>query len=136
MVADSTGLPAAISLITLGDTSKDVTLIARVPEDELPELPNVQVVRTDGTIGEAFQALDLTGVDVVWGAGESGDMRVVRNHCRKTLGLSKEQTQVFGYWKQGTSNTAIDIHRLRTVRDLLREGGDLSNLEERFEEEL
>lgn len=136
LVADSTALPAALSILTLQETSEDVTLIARVPADELPEIPNVHVIRTDGPLGDAFLDLDLTGVDAVWGAGESGDMRTVRTHCRKVLGLNKEQTQVFGYWKQGTSNTAMDIERLRVARDYMQSGGDPAALQDTLEEAL
>ena len=70
----------------------------------------------------------------MWGAAESGEMRPVRRHCRRTLGLSKEATQVYGYWRRGASNTRLDLDRLRLYRDILAAGGDPAELEERMVE--
>ena len=98
------------------------------------ELDGVEVIRVEEPLDRAFAALDLDGVDSVWGAAESGEMRPVRRHCRRTLGLSKEATQVYGYWRRGASNTRLDLDRLRLYRDILAAGGDPAELEERMVE--
>lgn len=134
LVVDSTGLPAAVSVLTGMDLPGRVRLLARIPSDEVPELDGVEVIRVEEPLDRAFAALDLDGVDSVWGAAESGEMRPVRRHCRRTLGLSKEATQVYGYWRRGASNTRLDLDRLRLYRDILAAGGDPAELEERMVE--
>lgn len=136
LIADPTGLPAAISVIRGLDLPGRVRLLAQVPEDQVPDLPGVEVQRVDGTLIDAFLALDLSMVDSVWAAAESSEVRPIRQHCRRVLNLGKEATQVYGYWRRGTSNTQIDIDRLRLLRDVIAHGGDQSDLERRMEEEL
>ncbi len=134
LVCDPTGLPAALSILRHMEMPGRTRLLTNAPADQVPELENAELLRTDDLLGDAFLALDLAGVDSVWGAAESGQMQVVRRHCRRELGLSKEQTQVYGYWRQGTSNTSIDIQRLRIARDAMAEGVAPDELEERLEE--
>ena len=136
LLADSTGLPAAVSILRLMKLPGRVRLLARVPQDEIPSLPGVEVVRVERDLGEAFAGADLDGVDSVWAAAEAGELRPVRRHCRQVLGLDKEHTQVCGYWRRGTSNTQIDIDRLRGLRYTLASGGNAADFQARLEEEL
>ncbi len=136
LVCDATGMPAARSIMRDVDLPGKTILLTNAPADQVPQLPDVAVVRTDQPLSEAFQALDLAQVDSVWGAAESSEMRSLRNYCRNELGLAKEQVQVYGYWRRGTSNTSIDIQRLRMARDAIAEGVPMDKLEERMEEEL
>lgn len=134
LLADSTGLPAAVSILTGMGLPGRVRLLARVAPDEVPELDGVEVTRLEGPLDRAFAALDLDGVDSVWGAAESGEMRPVRRLCRKGLGLPSEATQVCGYWRRGVSNTRLDLDRLRLYRDILARGGGPEDLEEQMVE--
>ncbi len=136
LVCDPTGLPAALSILRHMDLPGRTRLLTNAPQDQVPDLAGVEVVRTDEPLGDAFLALDLDQVDSVWGAAESGQMKIVRTHCRREMGLGKEQTQVYGYWRQGTSNTSIDIQRLRMARDAMADGVSPEDLEERMEDML
>ena len=134
LLADSTGLPAAVSILTGMGLPSRVRLLARTAPDEVPELDGVEVTRVKGPLDRAFAALDLDGVDSVWGAAESGEMRPVRRLCRKELGLPGEATQVCGYWRRGVSNTRLDLDRLRLYREILARGGGPEDLEEQMVE--
>ena len=134
LLADSTGLPAAVSILTGMGLPGRVRLLARTAPDEVPELDGVEVIRVEGPLDRAFAALDLDGVDSVWGAAESGEMRPVRRLCRKEMGLPGEATQVCGYWRRGVSNTRLDLDRLRLYREILARGGGPEDLEEQMVE--
>ncbi|WP_175954035.1 siderophore-interacting protein [Schaalia sp. Marseille-Q2122] len=136
LVADSTAIPALGSVLEKCELSGRIRLIVQGQADELNELPDHSLNLVSENLGEAFVKLAGKGVDSVWAAGEASQMKIIRTHCRKVLGLSKEQTQVFGYWRQGTSLTAIDIERLRLLRDTILSGGDLQALQEQMEESL
>lgn len=136
LVADSTAIPALGSVLDKCKLNGRIRLIVQGRADEVTELPDYPLTLVSDNLGQTFVGMAAEGVDSVWAAGEASQMRMIRTHCRQILGLSKEQTQVFGYWRQGTSLTAIDIERLRLLRDTILTGGDLKALQEHMEESL
>lgn len=131
LLADSTALPAALSITRGMELTGRVRLIAHVPADELEvagHLPGVEVIRTDKGLYQEFLATDLNGVDSVWASGESGCMRAIRTHCREELGLDKEHTQVFGYWREGISATQRDMHKMRRRKEIMDAGGTVEDV--------
>lgn len=147
LLADSSAMPAAMRIVTTMPHVGETVIIAAVPEDEFALL-EAQRVASPGTISArrvtrydasplatAFAELDLPSTASVWAAGERDDVREIRRRCKYELGLSPEQTQVFGYWKRGMTNTRLDFARLRASRQALAAGGGLSDPDD-FEIEL
>ena len=69
----------------------------------------------DTALPEAFAALDVPATASVWASSERDDIRDIRRRCKHDLGITPENMQVLGYWKRGTTNTAIDIARLTAI---------------------
>ncbi|RRD61029.1 siderophore-interacting protein [Leucobacter sp. OH1287] len=141
-IADATALPAALSILRTTPTELVAGLITSAPADELDHnydfLEGVEVIMAGadpGQLANEFTARDWSGLESVWAAGETAEMKPLRTHTRKTLGFAKQNTQVYGYWKRGLTTTALDVNRMRQVRETLASGGDLSELERRFEED-
>jgi len=59
---------------------------------------------------------------VLWAAGERDAMRALRARCL-AAGMDKADLRVFGYWKQGVSNSVIDAKRLDHFAALLKATG-------------
>lgn len=136
LFADDSALPALYAILQQPPTGlHGVAWVAtddHVAFADLPDLPGLQLRRI--AAGHGFSAA-LAGLDaadgmVVWAAGERDDMREIRRHFRTACALPKDDVAVFGYWKRGTSTTAIDEVRLRAYRQLLAEGGTLSDLDD------
>ena len=85
LVVDSTGLPAAVSVLTGMDLPGRVRLLARIPSDEVPELDGV-----DTQVQEDLQAGLALEADGVAGAGDHGDGGVHRGDYRAVVGLDAE----------------------------------------------
>lgn len=134
--ADATAIPALFSLLEQMPMNARARCWVATSDEvacaEIPEVPGVAIERIDPGTGFAAHFADYTaGAEVVvWGAGERDEMRAVRSHFRNTLGLSKDEVTVYGYWKRGTSNTAIDEARLRAYEDLLRQGGTVTDMDD------
>lgn len=138
LLADSSALPAARSIIEWMPPAATTMLVAAVGPGELDwaeGLDGVEVRRVDrddaSPLAAAFAALEVDADTSVWAAGERDDVRELRRRCRQELGLPAERVQVFGYWKRGTSGTALDLARLRAAAARL-EGGrglDLDDFE-------
>lgn len=142
LVADSTALPAALSILRDGTMFKQATLVTSADPAELDHgydfLSNVPVHHVSDEPG-ALSDFITTGIwdcDWVWACGESTEMREIRRHARHTLGLDRISAQVFGYWKRELSSTTIDLSRLVRVREAMMRGEDIEKLEFEFEEEL
>lgn len=146
LLADSSALPAARRLLT-AIAHPETTIFAAVPEDEFALLQadieaaagEVTARRVDPRgerpLATAFAKLDLPSTASVWASGEREDIREIRRRCKHDLGLPPEQTQVFGYWKRGMTNTRLDFARLRATRQALASGGGFSDTDD-FEIEL
>jgi NADPH-dependent ferric siderophore reductase len=116
LVADETGLPALAAILeTLPDGHPTVALIEIADAGERQPLPTRaqltlhwllregDAVGTHPRLADAVGALDLppdaATTGRVWGAGEAGSMRLVRDHVRGVRGLPAESVSVLGYWK-------------------------------------
>ena len=121
LLADSSALPAAARILRTMNFDGPTHLIAAVPADEFALLEaelagrNVVLQRVNTALSEAFAALDVPTTASVWASGERDDIREIRRRCKHDLGITPENMQVFGYWKRGTTNTAIDIARLTAI---------------------
>lgn len=121
LLADSSALPAAARILRTMNFDGPSHLIAAVPEDEFALVEadlagrNITLQRVDTSLSEAFAALDVPSNASVWASGERDDIREIRRRCKHDLGITSENMQVFGYWKRGTTNTAIDIARLKAI---------------------
>ena len=67
---------------------------------------------------------------MVWAAGERDEMKSIRRHFRKQVGLEKDAVAVFGYWKYNTTNTQIDAVRKENYMKMLSEGQLLENFDD------
>jgi NADPH-dependent ferric siderophore reductase len=122
LIADETGLPAlaaiaeslppyqrAIALVEVADAAERQPLHASCRLD-------VHWVHRDGAepgrtlaLADAARTLALPdGGGRVWGAGESGVMRAVRDCLRDERGIPREAMTVLGYWKHDTTKDWID----------------------------
>lgn len=122
LVADETGLPAlaaiaeslpahlrAIALVEIADAAERQPLRSSCRLD-------LQWVQRDGAApGESLALADAArtlalpdGGGRVWGAGESGVMRAVRDVLRDERGIPREAMTVLGYWKHDTTKDWID----------------------------
>lgn len=128
LLADSSALPAATRLLRTMPHVDETFVFAAVPEDEFAILQQeisalaepITAFRVEPhgqyPLATAFAEFDLTTDASVWAAGEREDMREIRHRCKHHLGLLSEQTQVFGYWKYGMTNTRLDFARLRATQ--------------------
>jgi NADPH-dependent ferric siderophore reductase len=142
LLADSSALPAATRILRTLPTEKESVLVAAVPADEfalladdVADLPNRVTVRRadprgDRPLATAFAAMEIPGTSSVWASGERDDIREIRRRCTHDLGLPPERVQVFGYWKRGTTNTVIDLARLRATQQAMATGGTLVEIDD------
>lgn len=134
--ADATSIPALYSLLAQTPTEVRgrawVATTDLVAFNELPSHPGIELERLEPGCGFSEQLTNYgKGAEVVaWGAGERDEMRTVRSHFRTEVGLAKEDVAVYGYWKRGTSNTAIDEARLRAYESLLERGGTVTEMDD------
>lgn len=147
LLADASALPAATRILQTMPDPGESLLIAAVPADQFAlteqQLASVEATTTlrridpaqEFPLARAFEQLRLRETVTVWAGGEREDMRGIRQRCKNDLALPPERTQVFGYWKAGTSSTRIDHARLRSAQQLLADDGDLEALDD-FEIEL
>ncbi|MFT3877639.1 MAG: siderophore-interacting protein [Propioniciclava sp.] len=107
---DSTALPAAARWMEEAPADAVVEVAVEGPAETIAALPtraNGSLTRVEGTDGSGLVAY-LTGHrphpgDLVWAAGETSSMIAVRR-AAAALGVSREDLDVHGYWKQGVAN--------------------------------
>ncbi len=121
LVADDSALPAVASILAawpagsrgrVRTTSRDDVVLA-----QLPPAPDVSVERIADV-----DAVEAPVGAVLWAAGERDAMRALRTRCL-AAGMDKADLRVFGYWKQGVSNSIIDAKRLDHFAALLKATG-------------
>ena len=110
LVADATGLPAALRLAEQAPDDVQTRLVLEVlaPEDRqhVVPRPNVEVLWTYGGNGhgpsrieEIIRGTELPqGRGYVWVAGETKSTRGVRKYLRHELHLPSSDFKVMGYW--------------------------------------
>lgn len=113
LVADETGLPALAAIAeTLPAFHRAIAVVEVADAHERQPLAcpgklDVRWVAREGApagetlvLADAIRALPLPdGRGRAWGAGESGVMRVVRDHLRDERGIPRADLHVLGYWK-------------------------------------
>lgn len=113
LVADETGLPALAAIAETLPAFHRAIAVVEVEDGEerqplaCPGRLDVHWVHRDGApagetlaLADALRALPLPdGRGRAWGGGESGVMRVVRDHLRDERGIPRADLQVLGYWK-------------------------------------
>lgn len=110
LVADSTGLPAAMRIIDQSPPSVRTTAVLEVPgsEHRLPVRAGAEVHWLHGGNGVAPSALEQVvrslrrpdGVGYIWVAGEARVLREIRKYLRKELGLPASAYKIVGYWTE------------------------------------
>lgn len=120
LVADETGLPAlsaivetlpdghpAVALVEIADAAERQPLVTRADLTLHWLLRDGEAIGTHPRLADAVRALDLPAPAAasgrVWGAGEAGSMRLVRDHVRGDRGLPGAAVSVLGYWKHRTT---------------------------------
>lgn len=110
LVADATGLPAALRLVDQARVGVRTRVVLEVPsaahEQPVPERDGVEVTWVHGGNGhgpsrieEIVRSVDLpAGSGYVWVAGETKVLRAVRRYLRHELGLPATAYKVVGYW--------------------------------------
>jgi len=117
LAGDESAIPAIGQLLAAlpGKVRAIVVIEVTQPDArvELPDRPTVDarwVERDEGAIpGDALvPAVTETEIEPgarIWVAGEAAAMQRIRRHLFETLGISRRQATVRGYWKYGRSST-------------------------------
>ena len=142
LVADQTGLPAALRLAETAPEGVRTRVVLEVPDAEHEQpctADNVEIrwihggnghgqSRLDEVVVAALQDLvttdgeagDLPG-GYVWVAGETKVLRSVRRHLRKELRLPANRYKVVGYWTERAEEWRERFQSLdQSVKDELR----------------
>ncbi len=109
LVGDLTAMPA---IARIAETRPDLTtyVLAEVPDDLAGYLPDHARVTwlTPPSSGQSALAAVVEGLDwpegegYFWMAGESAQMRAIRKHLMRDLGLPTSHYDVMGYWRATT----------------------------------
>lgn len=163
LVADQTGLPAALRLAESAPEGVRTRVVLEVPdaEHEQPcDAPHAEVrwihggnghgpSRLDEVIAASLQELvttidddsaDLPG-GYVWVAGETKVLRAVRRHLRKELKLPAERYKVVGYWTERAEEwrerfQSLDQGVKDELRDMWSEERDAEDITDDYEARL
>lgn len=139
LLADSSALPAALGILRRTPFATETTVFVAAPTDEVDlfraeaeplaaEPLHIRPVSCDDPLplSTAFRRERVPLHTSVWASGEREDMRSLRSHCRSVLFLPVERVQIYGYWKQGVSNTRLDIARLQATENAIATGKQFS----------
>lgn len=115
--ADETALPAMCRFIEEAPEGSRLTVFVTVADLDgviaLPRRDSLDVRWFDQSRGEQLAISDLDSVALsdafVWLAGEAGDLKPLRGHLIRELGLPRDRVQVEGYWRRGAE--AYDHHQ-------------------------
>ncbi|MCG7438236.1 siderophore-interacting protein [Corynebacterium freneyi] len=141
LFADDTAIPALAALLdqwpagywgTAWACTSDLAAVAELHRPAGVEIIHLDPAHSPDAAPLASAALGLAdprGLGV-WAAGERDEMRTIRRHFRRTVGLPKEDVAVFGYWKRGVSNTDIDRHRKEVYERLAAEGRSMESVDD------
>lgn len=137
LFVDETGIPALYSLLRQWPAgvagkgwiaTKDAHVLAELPHVDGLELVRVACGEPDMLLSHAKAIADAAN-RAVWGAGERGEMRAIRQHFA-ALGLAKQDIAIAGYWRRGVSNTEIDARRKDDYERVLSRGGTLADYDD------
>ncbi|GAA1434539.1 siderophore-interacting protein [Mycobacterium cookii] len=109
LVGDLTAMPAMARIV---EARPDLTtyVLAEVPDDlagYLPEGPDVTWLSPpspgQSALAEVVEGIEWpTGEGYFWMAGESAQMRAIRKHLMRVVGLPTSHYDVMGYWRATT----------------------------------
>ena len=117
LVGDLTAMPAIARIV---ETRPDLTtyVLAEVPDDlagYLPEGPDVTWLSPpshgQSALAEVVEGIEWpAGEGYFWMAGESAQMRAIRKHLMRVVGLPTSHYDVMGYWRAtaGRQPRAVD----------------------------
>jgi NADPH-dependent ferric siderophore reductase len=107
LVGDLTALPAMARIIESAP-GVPVRAWAEVPDGPMPEYVDGDVTwlapppDADSATAEIVRAIDWPeGEGYFWMAGESAQMRAIRKHLMREVGLPTSAYDVMGYWRGG-----------------------------------
>ena len=118
MVGDETAIPAVsrrLAELPEHTRARVVLEVADVTERQpLPEPLNAHVTwlfrdgaeaGTTSALLNAVRDIQIAGgTRYFWGAGESHEMRAIRNHLTRERGMDPRWMRVTGYWTRGIAN--------------------------------
>lgn len=117
LVGDLTAMPA-MARITETHPALPTTVLAEVPDDlsgYLPAGPDVTWLSPpshgQSALAEVVEKLEWpAGAGYFWMAGESAQMRAIRKHLMRVVGLPTSHYDVMGYWRAtaGRQPRAVD----------------------------
>ncbi|PNU02197.1 siderophore-interacting protein [Novosphingobium guangzhouense] len=135
---DETAIPALYSLLqrwpdgVTGEgwvVTRDPVAFAELPRIDGLHLAHLYPVEGEDMLLRYARELPDAPDRVVWAAGERREMRAIRQHFT-TLGVSKKDVAITGYWGRGLSNTQIDERRKADYEAVLARGGTLSDYDD------
>lgn len=137
LFADDTALPALYSILDQWPSGVRGRCWVSTPDraafEELPHLPEVELsyLPAVGTpLLDAARLVPSPEDVVVWAAGEREEMKGIRRHFRREVGLDKQRVAVSGYWRRGVTNTEIDAVRKENYLALMARGGQMEDLDD------
>lgn len=142
LFADDTAIPAVYAILNAwpAGVKGAVWIDTDTPAacDELPAVDGVEIhllqrssTTRAGTANALFTAATTALPDpagwTLWAAGERQEMRRMRNHFF-ALGMAREDLQILGYWRAGTSSSELDRMRLAQYEQLRAQNKTLEDL--------
>lgn len=119
ILADDTAIPAVHAILSAWPegVTGTVWLDTNEPDcvHELPVVPGVTCyVQPEGPDRLLAAAQEVTdpGQWIVWAAGERQEMRQIRA-LLNGRGFTRDDIQILGYWRRGTSSSELDRTRLK-----------------------
>lgn len=109
LIADASAVPALGRWLAQAPADQEVSALVFGEESltdyPLPPEADVEWVLGDFDPEPYARERNLTeGTGFVWAAGEATSLIGIRRYLRRELALPKEQVEVDGYWRRGTSD--------------------------------
>lgn len=124
ILADDTAIPAVHAILAAWPEGVEGTVWLDTNEpglvDELPDAPGVVChIQPQGPdrLLAAAQTLDDPARWIVWAAGERQEMRRIRA-LLNSRGFTRDDIQILGYWRRGTTSSELDRIRLEQYETL------------------
>ena len=153
LVADCAALPALSRILEQTDPGVRCRVVVEVPDaGHQPELPShrcAEITWVHGGNGHGASRLTEVvesirrpkGVGYVWVSGETRELRGVRRHLRRTLGLPASAYRAVGYWTENAQQwnarcQALDDETRTALSGLWASDRSDDEIEEEYDERL
>jgi len=153
LVADCAALPALSRILEQTDPGVRCRVVVEVPDaGHQPELPGhrcAEITWVHGGNGHGASRLTEVvesirrpkGVGYVWVSGETRELRGVRRHLRRTLGLPASAYRAVGYWTENAQQwnaryQALDDETRTALSGLWDSDRSDDEIEEEYDERL